>query len=51
MTADVDDVIDTAADPVESLVVTGGTITSELHVVRSVLLLHQKIVQIGGLLT
>jgi hypothetical protein len=30
VTADVDDIVDTASDPVESLMVTGSTITSEL---------------------
>lgn len=38
VTADVDDIIDTASDPVEALVVTGSSITSELYVKLSVLL-------------
>jgi hypothetical protein len=36
VTADVDDVIDTASDPVEALVVTGSTVASELYVRLSV---------------
>lgn len=35
--ADVDDIVDTASDPVEALVVTGSSITSELYVKLSVL--------------
>lgn len=38
VTADVDDIIDTTSDPVEALVVTGSTITSELNIRLSVLL-------------
>lgn len=37
VTADVDDIINTASDPVEALVVTGSTVTSELNVQLSVL--------------
>jgi hypothetical protein len=36
VTADVDDIIDTASDPVEALVVTSSTITSELYIILSV---------------
>jgi hypothetical protein len=36
VTTDVDDIVDTSSDPVEALVVTGGTISGEL----SSLLVH-----------
>lgn len=44
VTTNVDDIIDTAADPVEALLVTGSTVTSELEAVLATsVTLHAKL--------